>query len=88
MGLVYEWLLVGWVAQWRLDAERYRLDAPADGQKPDRNVELRLDMRIGIVRAKGVIWTETVRDDHSHRAIVVKGGTLTWNKQLPVEAKT
>ena len=87
MGLIYEWRLVGWASEWRLDAERYRLNTPAGEQKPTRNVELRLDMRIGMVRAKGTIWTEPVRDGHSHRAIVIKGGKLAWRKQLPVEAK-
>ena len=88
VGLVYEWLLVGWKADWRLEAERYRLDTPADDKAPSRYVELRLDMRIGMVKAKGTIWTEPVRDGHSHRAIVVKGRTLSWSKQLPVEAQT
>ncbi len=82
-GLVYRWALVGWIAKWRVDAERYKLD-PFFFQGGHRSVELRLHMRVGTVTARGTIWTEYVADNRTHRAMVVKGDILQWQKKEPV----
>lgn len=81
VGLVYSWEFAGSSGEWRVDAERYRLDFLPGGC---RDIELRLDMRIGTLTAKGLIWTDPVVDGHSHRAIVIKGRTVEWTKQEPV----
>ena len=78
-GLLFRWRLIGWSEEWRLEAERYSLypDAFIIGQ---RQVALQLDMRVGTLKTDGVIWTEYIADNHSHRAIVIKGKRLKWQK--------
>jgi hypothetical protein len=70
VGLVYRWELEGWQREFRLEAERYKLDPLPNGQ---RAVEVVLDLGIGELRASGLIWTDCTADGHSHRAIVIKG---------------
>ena len=82
VGLLYRWELQGWAREWRLEAERYRLESVANG---DRNVRLVLDAKVGVLEAVGVIWTDFTADAASHRAIVIKGGALKFERAVPAE---
>lgn len=81
-GLVYTWRLDGWERDWRLEADRYRLD-PQVLPNGERQVEVLLTIGKGELRASGTIWTDYVADDHSHRAIVIKGGALKVRRAAP-----
>jgi len=78
VGLVYRWRLAGWEREWRLEAERYKVETAGAG---GRDVDLVLDLGIGLLQASGVIWTEFQADGHSHRAMIIKGGALKWGKR-------
>lgn len=82
-GLLFRWKLIGWSEEWRLEAERYSL-VPTAFRIGQRQVELQLDMRVGTLKTDGIIWTEYIADNHSHRAIVIKGKRLKWQRQGPV----
>ena len=84
IGLLYRWTLDGWERDFRLDAERYRLDPLPNGT---RNVEVVLEAgKVGNLRARGAIWTDYEADGHSHRAMVIKGGDLTWRRERAAPA--
>ena len=80
VGLLYRWHLEGWARNWRLEGERYRLQPAANG---NRAVRLLLDAKVGILDAEGVIWTDFEADGESHRAIVIKGGALKFERAVP-----
>ena len=82
IGLIYRWDLEGWAREWRLEAERYRLDVAPSGS---RNVRLVLDAKVGILDAVGVIWTDFQADGESHRAMVIKGGALKFERAVPAK---
>jgi len=84
-GLVYKWVVIGWSADFRMEAERYKL-YPDLFKERGREVSLRLNMGIGIVRAEGSIWTDFIADGHSHRALVVKGRRMSWMSQRAASA--
>lgn len=79
-GLVYEWTLVGWQAEWRLEAERYKLD-PLIYQNGTRDTKVVLDVGPGRFTGKGTIWTDGIADGRTHRAIVIKGGNAEWQEK-------
>src|SRR4030042_1012333 len=85
IGLLYRWELQGWERDWRLEAERYRLESVANG---DRNIRLVLDAKAGVLEAVGAIWTDFTADAASHRAIVIKGGALKFERTVPAKEKT
>ena len=83
-GLVYEWTLDGWAAEWQLEAERYKLD-PLIYANGTRETKVRLDIgSVGRFTGTGTIWTDTIRDGRTHRAIVIKGGNGQWQTKAPV----
>jgi len=82
VGLLYRWQLEGWERKWQLEAERYRLEPAANG---NRNVDLVLDFKIGELHASGSIWTDFVADGTSHRAIVIRGGALKLQRAVPAK---
>lgn len=84
-GLLYRWVVVGWEADFRLEAERYRL-YPDLFQNGDREVSVRLDMKVGSIKVHGQIWTDFVADDKSHRAMVIRGRRMLWNKERAASA--
>ena len=82
LGVLFRWHLEGWEREWRLEAERYRLDAAADGV---RNVRLLLDAKVGTLDAEGSIWTDFKADGEGHRAIVIRGGALSFQRAVPAK---
>jgi hypothetical protein len=84
-GLVYEWEFTGWQREWRLEAERYKLDPLI--VNGTREIEINLEIGPGRLTGKGTIWTDYEADNHSHRAIIIKGGELQWRKQRAVSAQ-
>jgi hypothetical protein len=85
-GLVYDWVFEGWQAEWELRAERYKLD-PLVITNGLRDVRVKVEVGPGCLEAPGTIWTDCVADGHSHRAIIIKGGELTWRQKRAVSAK-
>jgi len=78
VGLINRWYLDGWNREWRLDAERYRLEEIMNGS---RDVRLMLDARVGILEAVGIIWTDFLADGAWHPAIRIMGGALDWKRR-------
>ena len=82
IGVIFGWHLEGWDREWRLEAERYRFQVADNGA---RNVRLVLDARVGVLHAVGAIWTDFQADGESHRAMVIKGGSLGFARAVPAE---
>jgi hypothetical protein len=82
VGIIYRWELQGWERDWRLEAERYRLEVAENGP---RNVSLVLDAKVGVLHAVGAIWTDFTADGASHRAMVIKGGALRFERAVPAK---
>jgi len=77
-GLVFDWVFEGWEREWQLTAERYKLDPLIIDA---RDVRVKLEIGPGRIEAPGTIWTEYEADGKSHRAIIIKGGQLSWQKK-------
>ena len=86
-GLVYDWVFEGWEAEWRLEAERYKLD-PLIITNGNRDVRVKVEVGQGCLEAPGAIWTDPVIDGHSHKAIIIKGGELSWRQKRAALATT
>ena len=84
-GLVYDWVFEGWQADWRLEGERYKLDPLVIGNG-NRDVRVKVEVGFGRLEAPGTIWTDAIADGKSHRAIIIKGGELQWQKLRAVSA--
>lgn len=78
-GLVYEWMFEGSRGEWRLEAERYKLDPLI--VNGSREVQIVLEIGASRLIGKGTIWTDYEADGHSHRAIIIKGGQLQWRQR-------
>jgi hypothetical protein len=79
-GLVFDWTFDGWQADWQLAGERYKLDPLIIGDG-HRAVRVKVEVGPGRLEAPGTIWTDCVADGKSHRAIIIKGGQLQWQKK-------
>lgn len=86
-GLVYRWRFDGWKADWRMEAERYKLD-PLLYRGERREIQVRLPVHGNMIIGKGIVWNDCQADNKTHRGLVVKGTSLSWQKTRAALAQT
>ncbi len=79
VGLVYDYEFAGIEREFRLEAERYKLDPTFYVEGSELTV--RMDIGRGRLEATGAIWGEPIADGRIHDGLIVKGGNLSWVKE-------
>lgn len=80
-GLIYDYEFAGREKNFRLEAERYKLD-PVFWK--GTLVTVRMDIGRGRLEATGHAWGEPMADGRIHDGLIVKGGNIRWARKAPV----